>query len=141
MRLSDIFDDKSLKPPTVVATCHCDQGTIKLHMSLDIPRGGVGFPSIDFAWLHKMTTKIKLEILSTDINFDKLTITLPAAEAVELIGGTKPCTETFDCIRQRVCERKRYPMPTPGIPGGGEKSLNAQGQTKKPGSHSHDKHK
>jgi hypothetical protein len=32
-------------------------------------------------------------------------------------------------------------MPDPEIPGGGGKSMTAQGQTKKEGSHSHDSHK
>ena len=125
---------------TLVATCPCDQGTIKLQMTSDIP-GSVGFASIDFTALQLVTSKVKIDILFADNDQDKLTITLPAAEAVELIGGTRPCTATFDRIRRQVCDLKRYPLPKPEIPGGGEKSLTAQGQTKKPGSHSHDKHK
>jgi len=141
MRISHIFGDRPIKPLTVVATCQCEQGTIKLQMVLDIPRSGSGLPNIDYAALQQITSKVRIEILPVAMDQDKLTLTLPAAEAVELIGGAQPCTESFESIRRQVCERKRYPLPKPDIPGGGEKSLTAQGQTKKPGSHSHDKHK
>lgn len=61
--------------------------------------------------------------------------------AVELLGGVYPSSETFDLILRRIHELKHYPMPEPEIAGGGGKSKTAQGQTKKPGSHSYDKHK
>jgi hypothetical protein len=132
-----------MKPPTLVATCHCEQGTIQLQFSLDIPRsnGKVGYPKVDYAALQLITSKVKIEVIPADMGRDKLAITLPAADAVELMGGREPCTETFDCIYRKLCERKRFPLPKQEILGGGEKSMTAQGQTKKPGSHSHEKHK
>ena len=62
------------------------------------------------------------------------------AECAEVLCGKWPCNDTFDTILRRVTERSRYPLPKPEIPGGGGKSMTAQGQTKKPGSHSSARH-
>ena len=59
---------------TVVVTCPCDQGTIKLQMTSDIP-GSVGFASVDFAALQLVTSKVKIEIQPADNDQGKLTIT------------------------------------------------------------------
>lgn len=130
---------------TIEATCRCQQGVIKLRIDLDIPGADKvfeKFPIIpDYAALSRITREVKIEVKPLDPSRRKLSITLPAAEAVELIGGQAPCTETFESIYRQVCGLKQYPLPEPEIPGGGGKSLTAQGQTKKPGSHSHDRHK
>lgn len=52
-----------------------------------------------------------------------------------------PTTETYEAFCRKVRERKAYPPAKVPIPCEGGKSLTAQGQTKKPGSHSQDKHK
>ena len=64
-----------------------------------------------------------------------------AEECVQLFAGEWPSEKSFDRIATAVRERKRYPMPKPGIPGEGGKSSSAQGQTKKDGSHSQDRHR
>jgi hypothetical protein len=128
----------------VTGVYHCNQGTIKLRFSLDSRKGDghMVYPrSIDFSALNLITTKVRIEILPADINQDRLTITVPASEAVEIMGGREPSTETFHKIHCHVCERKRYPLPKAEIPGGGGKSMSAQGQTKKPDAHSHAKHR
>jgi hypothetical protein len=64
-----------------------------------------------------------------------------AGECPALFEGKWPSGETFSRILRKVTERKQYPLPEPEIPGGGGKSMTAQGQTKKDGSHSQDRHK
>ena len=64
-----------------------------------------------------------------------------ASECLALFESMWPCNGTFSRILRGVTERKHYPLPEPGIPGEGGKSMTAQGQTKKDGSHSHDRHR
>src|SRR5262245_26278833 len=108
--IKDYLDRWGEKPQTVSLTCHCEQGTIKLRMALDMPNAGAELARLDFAALERVTSKVKIEILPADMGQEKLTITLPATEAVALFGGTQPCTATYDSIRRQVCERKRYPL-------------------------------
>lgn len=59
-----------------------------------------------------------------------------SGEEVLLICGVAwPIPEIVDNIQRSVSERKAYPLPEPGIPGGGGVSTGAVGQTRKPGSH------
>lgn len=154
--LSALFGDK---PVSVSWTFQCKQGTVRLRFSEDIPiteetrkamggsyvtvtGGGGGFvggyPVSEFSSLPLRTTKVRIEIVPIDINASKVTATVPAAEAIKIFGGAPPTDETYDEIMRKIRER-RSPPPTGEVPG--LVSLTAQGQTKKPGSHSHDKHK
>src|SRR5262249_31477458 len=76
---------KPLRPLKVMATFDCEQGTIRLHMLLDGPRGGAALANIDYRALQLVTTTVRIEILPADSGQAKVTRTLPAAEAVELI--------------------------------------------------------
>lgn len=121
--------------------CNCEQGKIYVRFKLSISRQQRNeLKSIDWGALQSIADKVQIRIVPADPRREKLTLTLPASEAVEVFGSVRPCTDTYEQVYSRVLERKRYPMPKPEIPGGG-KSSTAQGQTKKPGSHSHDKHK
>jgi len=55
-------------------------------------------------------------------------------EVMLICGRTWPTADSVDNVRRSVSERKAYPLPEAEIPGGG-KSFDAQGQTRKPGSH------
>lgn len=154
--LRAIFGDK---PVSVSWTFQCKQGTVRLRFSKDIPiteetrkamggsyvtetddKGGFrrGYPVDAFSSLPFMTTKVRIEIVPIDINASKVTATVPTAEAMKMFGGAPPTDETYDEIMRKVRER-RSPPTTGDVPG--LVSLTAQGQTKKPGSHSHDKHR
>jgi hypothetical protein len=154
--LRDIFGDR---PMSESWTYQCRQGTVRLRFARDIPqtdesrkavggsyvtetnaKGGFvrGYPVTEFASLPLLTTKIRIEIVPIDINASKVTATVPAVEAMEIFDGLPPSDETYDEVLRQVRDR-RSPPPTGTVPG--LISLTAQGQTKKPGSHSHDKHK
>jgi hypothetical protein len=64
-----------------------------------------------------------------------------STECSDLFDGKWPCDDNFDRILRMVTERKRYPISPPEPPGIERKTLDAQGQTKKGGSHSQDRHK
>lgn len=59
-------------------------------------------------------------------------------QVVAILGGRWPDHENIDRIRRSIEDKKAYPMPEFEPPT--EKSLGAQGQTKKPGSHSQSRH-
>ena len=145
------------RPVSASWTFQCRQGTIKLRFSWDVPfteetrkamggayvtetdgNGRRGYPVYEFASLPFMTTKVRIEVIPIDINASKVTATVATAEAMKIFGGGPPTDETYDEILRQVRER-RSPPATGDVPG--LVSLTAQGQTKKPGSHSHDKHK
>jgi hypothetical protein len=140
-------------------TFQCKQGTVRLRFSKDMPiteqtrkvMGGSyvtetddegrfkrGYHVDEFTSLPFVTMKVRIEIIPIDINASKVMATVPAAEAMKIFGGRPPTDETYDEILWKV--RARCSPPAAGdVPG--LVSLTAQGQTKKPGSHSHDKHK
>lgn len=62
-------------------------------------------------------------------------------ECCEALKDAWPSADNFDDLFVAVNSRARYPMPKPEIPVEDQKSCGAQGQTKKPGSHSQDRHK
>lgn len=64
-----------------------------------------------------------------------------AVECVEIFRGKWPNEDNLDRILGAIQERKLNGRVMLEIPGGGGKSFEAQGQTKKDGSHSHDKHR
>lgn len=112
---------KGLDPRTISLSHNCKQGTIKLRMALDI--GGIGggifevFENLDYSGLHLLSTKVTIEITPSQGKGRKLTTTLSAANAEKLIGGTKPCTETYEQIFKAICERKGLQPPTEAEPG------------------------
>ena len=62
------------------------------------------------------------------------------AECYAIFNGKWPDSDSFSRVERAVRGEKLSPTPEPEIPGGGDKSRTAQGQTKKEGSHSHDRH-
>jgi len=87
--------------------------------------------------LPLITTTVQV-VVKTD---RQISARFRAEECPALFEGRWPSSETFNRILRKVTERKQYPLPEPEIPGQGGKSITAQGQTKKEGSHSHDRHK
>jgi hypothetical protein len=70
-------------------------------------------------------------------------VSFSARDFVAVLSRAEPgylSIQDYHGIRLAVQERKNYPIPEPELPGLG-KSFEAQGQTKRPGSHSHDRHK
>ena len=86
--------------------------------------------------LHQVTLQVRVVIKTNR----QISARFTTAEILELFRGEWPNRNNFDRIFRAVNERARYPMPESEMQGG-IKSLDAQGQTKKPGSHSHDKHR
>ena len=62
-----------------------------------------------------------------------------ATEIIAMFGDKAPNPENIQNIRRLIIEQKFYPMPTNELPS--EKSSEAQGHTKKPGSHSESRHR
>lgn len=118
----------------------CKQGSIKLVFE---PKSGIDpfkvLRNREPAALLEVTSEIQI-VVESHHQRDRISARFSPAECVELLGETWPNSETFNRIARAVRERKAYPMPTPEIPGGGGKSMTAQGQTKKDGSHSQDRH-
>jgi hypothetical protein len=69
----------------------------------------------------------------------RISATFTAAECAQLLTRLPPSSDTFEQIAAVVQERKENPPASASE--AQEKSFGAQGQTKKPGSHSHDRHK
>jgi hypothetical protein len=138
----DLFKNLPQKPSIVSALFHCPRASIKLRFALDGPEGGgFGFGKIDFARLNLITTKVQIEVFRAQCVEEKLCLAIPSNEAAALFGESFPSPESLHKVVCFVFEKKNYPIPEPGIPGGGGKSASAQGQTKKPDAHSHKKHR
>lgn len=139
----DLLKSKlSNKPIKLRCPCHCAQGTIILEFALDLPQSKPGgwLSDVEFSQLHLRTSKVTLHVIPVDMNDESFKVTASAVDAVVIIDGVRPTTESYPAIRERVRARLGSPPQTPGSDRS-EKSFTAQGQTKKPGSHSHDKHK
>ncbi len=65
--------------------------------------------NLDYSGLHLLSTTVTIEITPNQGEGRKLTATLSAANAVTLIGGTKPCNETYEQIYRSICEQKGSP--------------------------------
>ncbi len=85
----------------------------------------------DFRRLCDEATSVKITLLGEPNEWASFS----GPEAKEILGGTWPDPGNVGSIRRSVIDRMVYPMPKPEIPGGGGKSFDAQGQTRKPGSH------
>jgi hypothetical protein len=126
----------------MVGLFHCHHASIKVHFSVETPEGRklVYSKQFDFSALALVTTKVRIEVFPAHVNREKFAITIPAAEAAKILAPPFPSEESLYRLMCEVYERKNFPIPEPGIPGGGGKSMTAQGQTKKPDAHSHKKH-
>lgn len=123
--------------------CRCDQGliTILYVLKTDGTTPKISYDNFKSPTLTKFFGTIKIEVKPREVTESPFSLTLSVAEMEDLVGGDMPTTETYEAFCRKVRERKAYPPAKVPIPGGGEKSLTAQGQTKKPGSHSTDRHK
>jgi hypothetical protein len=136
----------------------CKKGTVKLHFAYDETLGQYdsrpGLASVvqvfdssshlvcsysrtQLGWLHLVTRKFRIEIIPVDVQESTISATVSASDALKLMGESGPTDDTYDLILNLVSEHRKS--------SDGELHeqicLTAQGQTKKPGSHSHDKHK
>src|SRR5262249_58800449 len=91
-----------------------------------------------YAILPLVTTRVRVTVRLADGGTESLSVS--ADEWATTLDGKFPDSENLERIRRFIQERNHYPLPEPQVPGPG-KSYQAQGQTKKPGSHSHDRHK
>lgn len=130
----------------------CGDGTVKIRFDTDWCRTLSALGLDDSISLFEIDTKIVergpevLPLITTIVqgvvkSDRQVSARFRAGECPALFEGRWPSHETFNRILRKVTERKQYPLPEPEIPGEGGKSMTAQGQTKKEGSHSHDRHK
>lgn len=91
----------------------------------------------ELAFLPQLTHRVTI---SFKVDGKVLSLTVPVEEAVEILGGEVPSNANFHAIHRRFLDRKHHGGVVP-IHEPAERSPSAQGQTKKPGSHSQDKHK
>jgi hypothetical protein len=127
--------------PTYRCRWHCKQGHIVFVFT---PKRGVNpnqYQNRGPDSLLELTDEIQIVIEPPDQQPGLISARFSVRECVEFLEGKWPNSESFDRIAALVRERKAYPPPEPGVPGGGGKSMTAQGQTKKDGSHSQDRHK
>jgi hypothetical protein len=139
----EVFKHLEEKPLTMVGgPYHCYQATIKIAYSVNTKKGRELAYSrkFGFADLPLLTEKVRIEVYPATANREKFTITVSASEAVKILGPAFPSEDSLYQVMCAVYERKNYPIPEPGNPGGAGKSMMAQGQTKKPDAHSHKKH-
>ena len=91
--------------------------------------------------LAKLSGTARIEVKPKSLTETPFSLTLSVAEACAFVGSETPTTETYEAFCRKVRDRKAYPPAKVPIPCEGGKSLTVQGQTKKPGSHSTDRHK
>jgi hypothetical protein len=87
--------------------------------------------------LYDLTEEVRLLVKGTEGRGQQSAV-FPVKEVVAILGNKWPDAENITQIRRSVADRKAYPMP--GYTPPPEKSVTAQGQTKKPGSHSESRH-
>ena len=123
--------------------CKCGQGLITIRYKLedDDTKPELSTENFKSPTLAKWTGTIRIEVKPYDAAETPYSLFLSTAEACDFVGGDMPTTETYEAFCRKVRERKAYPPAKVPIPCEGGKSLTAQGQTKKPGSHSTDRHK
>ena len=123
--------------------CKCEQGIITIRYSLRVDGSTpkLSYDNFKSPTLAKFFGTIRIEVRPRDITERPFSLTLSTAAAGELVGGVMPTTATYEDFCRKVRDRKAYPPAKAPIPCEGGNSLMAQGQTKKPGSHSQDKHK
>ncbi len=89
--------------------------------------------------LDKISHRVTMTIKSPETKNKEVQLTMPVADAMEIFGGEVPSDANFTRICRRFLDRKHHGgNPPPYEPA--ERSMGAQGQTKKPGSHSDGRH-
>jgi hypothetical protein len=136
--------DFSVSEAALVISCVVSQDTVQLRKSrtfsngdiLRCPRrryfgteaadliGELERRFVEFCQLSKRVKIVLLGKLQKSARFS-------GEEFLRICGQAWPSHENIENIQRCV---NAYPLPEPGLPGGG-KSLDAQGQTRKPGSH------
>ena len=116
----------------------CDQGVITIRYKI---KHDALAPRLIIDDLAKYFGTVRIEVKPKNLTENPFSLTLSVSAACDFVGGEMPTTETYEAFCRKVRERKAYPPAKVPIPCEGGKSLTAQGQTKKPGSHSQDKHK
>ena len=116
----------------------CDQGLITIRYKVE--HGAIS-PEQMIENLANLTGTVRIEVKPKNLDESPFSLTLSVAEACAFIGSETPTSETYEDFCRKVRDRKAYPPAKVPIPCEGGKSLTAQGQTKKPGSHSTDRHK
>jgi hypothetical protein len=134
--------------PGTTTTCPflCRDGVIKISFARDKVLPASLGKWTEFApyellqVLDQLTHRVTMTIKSPETKNKEVQLTMPIADAVEILGGEVPSDSNFTRICRRFLDRKHHGGASPAVEPA-ERSMNAQGQTKKPGSHSHDKHK
>jgi hypothetical protein len=89
--------------------------------------------------LTSIAHRVTITIRSPETKNKEVQLTMPVADAMEIFGGEVPSDANFTRICRRFLDRKHHGgNPLPSEPA--ERSMSAQGQTKKPGSHSEGRH-
>src|SRR5262249_34784024 len=136
-------------PATLTYPFRCSSGTIEMAMSMehgDLRRvfGTVGgyehLLSKEPSILGELTKEVQLTLKPAAKKSGQVSARFKVDEFVKLLGGEWPNQNNFSRLAAAIRDRRNYPLPEEEIPGSAGKSMTAQGQTKKPGSHSHDKH-
>lgn len=89
--------------------------------------------------LPAIAHRVTLMIQSPETKNKEVQLTMPVADALEILGGEAPSEANFTRICRRFLDRKHHGGNPPRYELA-EKSMSAQGQTKKPGSHSDGRH-
>jgi hypothetical protein len=128
----------------------CSRGEIGLHFSMELHDvkdcfGPSGFNHVNLSeekpsLLLRLTKQVRLVVKPARKGESQASAWFTSQEVVDLFEGEWPNEKSFTRVAIAIRERRRYPVPKAEIPGSGGKSMTAQGQTKKPGSHSHNKH-
>ncbi len=91
-----------------------------------------GASTEDFLSLCDQASTVKITLLGKPTQSAIFT----GQEMKDICGGAWPNADNMAYIRRSVIGQMAYPMPKPEIPGGGGgKSFELQGQTRKQGSH------
>lgn len=88
--------------------------------------------------LPRATASVQILVTPRGTGEGQFSARFSGRECAELLGGRWPCPETFGRIARQVRDRNRYGTPVADPP---SPRSAAQGQTKKDGSHSHDRHR
>ena len=119
-----------VRPPTVTLAWELPGHTVTVEFA---PVRGAGhLPHAPPAALAGVTAAVRVTV-DTLRPRGRVSAVFAAAEVAGVFGGRWPDEANADRIRAAVAERKAYPVPAPEPPP--ERSADAQGQTRKPGSH------
>lgn len=121
---------------------HCAQGAIRLQLVLTNPLQSYGREAfrVDFARLEMRFRAVVVHVIPASVNEKRIELSTSAIDATSIFGGSEPTMESYPLIHERVSARLDPSSPASSSDHS-ERSFTAQGQTKKLGSHSHDKHK